>query len=193
MRKGFTLMTLLIVIVVIGVISAMMMLSSTETISTAKAARVIANLHTLRKAVEQWYADNRDKVEQDGRVNLNVTSTPVRPVQEWEETYLQLGRYIDSVGNSDMNIHMKTTKVDPNTGKKNTYLKEGCYGVCDGGTLNGFHRNAWYVGYCFKDDEGKVREKIRGRMKSSGVFFGTPDAHKDTYNDNSAAVWLRVF
>ena len=174
-------MTLLIVIVVIGVISAMMILSSAEAITTAKAAKIIANLHTLRKAAEQWYA------------NLNVTSTPVRPVQEWEETYLQLGRYIDSVGNSDMNIHMKTTKVDPNTGKKNTYLKEGCYGVCDGGTLNGFHRNAWYVGYCFKDDEGKVREKIRGRMKSSGVFFGTPDAHKDTYNDNSAAVWLRVF
>lgn len=197
-------MTLLIVIVVIGVISAMMILSSAEAITTAKAAKIIANLHTLRKAVEQWYADNRDKVEQDGRVNLNVTSTPVRPVQEWEETYLQLSRYIDNIDRSEINIHMKT-QPDKNTGNSNTYLTEGCYGVCDGGRVfvwnegtkkweqTEHHRNAWYVGYRFKEGEEKVREKIRGRMASAGVFFGTPDAHKDTYNDNSAAVWMRVF
>lgn len=200
-RKGFTLVELLIVIVVLGVIAAMMMLSSTETIATAKAAKVIANLHTLRKAVEQWYADNREKIGRDGMVTIKGKS---QPVQQWTDKELQLSRYIDNIEHSDIHIHMETKK-DDNTGNYNTNLTEGSYGICDGGRVfvwnegtkkweqTEFHRNAWYVGYRFKEGEEKVREKIKGRMESTGVSFGTADAHLDTYNDNSAAVWLRVF
>ena len=60
--KGFTLVELLIVIVVIGVLSAMMMLSSTEAVSSAKAAKVINNLRQLKTAALSWYMDNYDKV-----------------------------------------------------------------------------------------------------------------------------------
>ena len=62
-RKGFTLVELLIVIVVIGILSAMMMLSSTEAVSSAKAAKIINDLRNLKTAALAWYADNLDYVE----------------------------------------------------------------------------------------------------------------------------------
>ncbi len=63
-REGFTLVELLIVIVVIGVLSAMMMLSSTEAVSSAKAADIVSDLRNLKTAALAWYADNLDYVEQ---------------------------------------------------------------------------------------------------------------------------------
>ena len=199
-RNGFTLVELLIVIVVIGVLAAMMIMSSDESVSTAKAAKIIANLHTLKRATMTWYMDNREKVQLDGRVKIGNT---IKPVQEWGDK-IQLSKYISSM--NDSGIKFYPSYQDPNTNNQNTDLMEGYYGLCDGGTFKEkvtkgetttivtteFHRNAWYVGYRFKASEKKVREKIRGRMESSGVFLGTADAHKDTYNDDSAAVWMRV-
>ena len=66
-RNGFTLVELLIVIVVIGVLSAMMMLSSTEAVTSAKAADIINDLRNCKTAALAWYADNLDYVE--GRVD----------------------------------------------------------------------------------------------------------------------------
>ena len=57
-RKGFTLVELLIVIVVIGILSAMMMLSSTEATSSAKATAIVGNLRNLKTAALAYYADN---------------------------------------------------------------------------------------------------------------------------------------
>lgn len=67
-KKGFTLVELLIVIVVIGVLSAMMMLSSTEAVSSAKAIDIINNLRNWKTATLEWYADNIDKVNDKGQV-----------------------------------------------------------------------------------------------------------------------------
>ena len=189
-RVGFTLVELLIVIVVIGVLAAMMILSSTESVTTAKAAKILANLQTLKRAATQWYLDNRDKVQPNGMVMLNGQA---KPVQEWGDK-IQLSKYISSM--NDSGIKVDPTKYDPNTGNNNTNISEGYYGLCDGGTdgkaRTEYHRNAWYVGYRFKAGEEKVRDKIRGRMQSAGVFLGTADAHKDNYNDNSVAVWMKV-
>ena len=66
-RKGFTLVELLIVIVVIGVLSAMMMLSSTEAVSSARASNIISNLRNWKTAALAWYVDNINKVD-DGTV-----------------------------------------------------------------------------------------------------------------------------
>lgn len=63
MKKAFTLVELLIVIVVIGILSAMMMLSSTEAISSARSANIISDLRNLKTATLAWYMDNLDYVE----------------------------------------------------------------------------------------------------------------------------------
>ena len=62
-RKGFTLVELLIVIVVIGVLSAMMMLSSTEAVSSARASNIISNLRNWKTAALAWYVDHIDDVD----------------------------------------------------------------------------------------------------------------------------------
>ena len=65
-RKGFTLVELLIVIVVIGVLSTMMMLSSTEAVTSAKASNIVSNLRNLKTAALSWYADNLSTAETSG-------------------------------------------------------------------------------------------------------------------------------
>lgn len=57
-RKGFTLVELLIVIVVIGILSAMMMLSSNEAVTTARANNIASNLRNLKTAALALYTDN---------------------------------------------------------------------------------------------------------------------------------------
>ena len=74
MRKGFTLVELLIVIVVIGILSAMMMLSSTEAVTSAKAADIISDLRNLKTAALAYYADNLDEVE----AGVDITTDAVR-------------------------------------------------------------------------------------------------------------------
>ena len=62
-RKGFTLVELLIVIVVIGILSAMMMLSSTEAVSSARANNIVSNLRNLKTAALAFYVDSFDVMD----------------------------------------------------------------------------------------------------------------------------------
>ena len=194
-RRGFTLISMLIVIAITGILAAMMFMSSSEAIATARATAIIANLNTLKKAVTQWYMDNREKVQPNGMVKIGNTE---KPVQEWKDSDIHLSSYLSASGSAGIQLASKTT-YDSELGNYSTNLVEGHYGICDGGTVktNGsvseYHRNAWFVGYRFTKSEKNVIEKIRGRMTTSGVFLGTPDAHQNNVNNQDTAVWMIVF
>ena len=68
-RKGFTLVELLIVIVVIGILSAMMMLSSTEAVTSAKASNIVSNLRNLKTAALACYTDSMDDFAGENTTN----------------------------------------------------------------------------------------------------------------------------
>ena len=57
-RRGFTLVELLIVIAVMGMLSSMMMVSSSESVSTAKANNIISSLRNFSMAAMAYYTDN---------------------------------------------------------------------------------------------------------------------------------------
>lgn len=66
-RKGFTLAELLIVITVIGVLASMMMVSSNEAVSTAKATDLIANLNSMKSAALMHYVVSIDSYNKTDR------------------------------------------------------------------------------------------------------------------------------
>lgn len=200
-RKGFTLIETLIVVAVIAILVKMAIIGVDEFISTAKATKIINNLYTLRAATWAWYADNKQNVIQytgtfrgksvvAGMVAIDDT---VKPIQEWGDKDLKLSQYIGRIEKgTGINLN-KTYKTKNSDGKEqtNTDLAKGYYGICDGGGQAG-KRHVWYAGYRFNDNEEKVREKIRGRLKTSNLMFGTADAHPDPDDEKAAAVWLRV-
>lgn len=176
-RKGFTLVELLIVIVVIGVLSAMMMLSSTEAVSSAKASNIISNLRNLKTAVLSWYADNLDKVQADGRVKLTdkLTDKDIKPIQEWTDAQLGISKYFSN-GDSV-----------PYKGKNETKGGNGFYCIYDAGSGN---RTTWYVGYRFDiKTEAAVKEKVKARKDSLGLIFVDEEPN---HGKGDGRVWMKV-
>ena len=109
-REGFTLVELLIVIVVIGVLSAMMMLSSTEAVSSAKAADIISDLRNLKTAALAWYADNLDYVGQLVGADGTTSGTKFSNLNSEKE---KIFKYMNN-DNIDSKYSFGGTK-DPNT------------------------------------------------------------------------------
>ena len=96
-RKGFTLVELLIVIVVIGILSSMMMLSSTEAVSSAKATNIVAGLRNMKTAALAYYTDNMDFVDTgkktvDGKdVTFKLEDKEDNDIQKAIRAYLNNG------------------------------------------------------------------------------------------------------
>ncbi len=67
-RKAFTLVELLIVIVVIGILAAAVMFASDEIVSSAQAARILADLENWKRAAVSWYNDHTSIVLYDGMI-----------------------------------------------------------------------------------------------------------------------------
>lgn len=162
-RKGFTLVELLIVIVVIGILSAMMMLSSTEAVSSAKASNIISNLRNLKTAALAWYADNPDYVE----------NTPAKNADK------QQLHFADKDGRKGIISYLGNTggEVKNINGNGNTFVLGGFQYITvvephqDGEKLAGAK---WYIS-CNVDEKGstkniRVREKLAGRAKSVGLL-----------------------
>ena len=87
-------------IVVIGVLAAMMMLSSSEAVSSAKATKILADFDALKKASISWYVNNLDKIDPDGRVRIGKN---VGPIQEWNKYHLGLYAYLSNGSNINLN------------------------------------------------------------------------------------------
>ena len=152
-RKGFTLVELLIVIVVIGVLSAMMMLSSTEAVSSAKAADVISNLRNIKTAVLAWYADNLDRVNGKYQIYKKDGTDPqlIGTFTKDKGGEAEFLKYL----NNDNSI--KLTKKE--SAADGEYFLSGE----DGG-------KNWYVGY--KTNDTKIKEKLESRASSVGLTGG---------------------
>ena len=169
-RKGFTLVELLIVIVVIGVLSAMMMLSSTEAVSSAKASNIISNLRNIKTAVLAWYADNLDKVKitkagNDTEYKIDGTTVPSDFIKNNKSEIL---KYL----NNDSSITL-THKNDKN-------IKKGNYMLTAVG-----HSKYWYICYYVNGDTS-IQGKLASRAKTAGLFgtdkFGTDQFDKKLTN-----------
>ncbi len=76
-QKGFTLVEVLIVIAVIGILASMMVISSNESVSTAKASNIITNLRNFSMAAMAYYTDKMDTFgKEPGKTILLSDITP---------------------------------------------------------------------------------------------------------------------
>ena len=180
-REGFTLVELLIVIVVIGILSAMMMLSSTEAVSSAKANNIISNMRNMKTAVTAWYVDNIDKVvrNSNGECYIDVDGDGKG------ETKL-----IDFVKNHSSEF----LKYFNNEGSitLNAGTNAGEYTIKD----KNWHR--WFVYYNVGSD-AKIKEKLAGRAKSLSLVGATEvtnlpvtDGDKEAYYTNQKVVGMLI-
>ncbi len=154
-RSGFTLVELLIVIVVIGVLSAMMMLSSTEAVSSAKAAKIINDLTILKKAITSWYVDNHEKVAKNSKGDYIVK--------------VGKNEYYLGVFTKDHNGEKEFMKyIGSNNSTKLT--KDNFTNA--GEFLLATEKNQWYIGYDLGSDTS-LKEKIASRAKSLRLLGAT--------------------
>ena len=199
-RKGFTLVELLIVIVVIGILAGMMMLSSTEAVSSAKASNVISNLRNLRTAITAWYLENTDKIEKGSTGAYLVrwstayqkNDDNLTPVQElWDSRVKRNGNIIDSsTFKSQILRYMENPdRVTATNRKQNDNKNDSVYGGYvledNGGSEK---RTQWFIGYVV--DNNSMKKKFAGRAKSLGLLQENKKNSK--IYTNSDIVWMKV-
>lgn len=71
-RSGFTLVELLIVILVIGILSTMIMMSSTEAVSSSRASNIVSNLRNVKAAALALYSDSIDTFLADPTTEISL-------------------------------------------------------------------------------------------------------------------------
>ena len=152
LKKGFTLVELLIVIVVIGILSAMMMLSSNEAVSSAKAARIINDLRNWRTAAMAWYIDNLDKVDVNGKIIKADGSK---------------GNFADSV--NIMEIAKYFSNSFTQDGSNTRFAKDGHGGryYVDHNTIQGSNAFRWFIGYEMPTNDKKLQEKLEAKAATA--------------------------
>ena len=199
-RRGFTLIELLIVIVVIGILATMMMVSSTEVVTSAKVSNVISNLRNLRTAITAWYLENTDKIEKGSSGAYLVrwstayqkNDDNLTPVQElWDSRVKRNGNIIDSsTFKSQILRYMEnpdrvtaTNRKQQNNNNDSVY---GGYVLEDNGGNE--KRSQWFIGYVVDNDS--MKKKFAGRAKSLGLLQENKKNNK--IYTNGDIVWLRV-
>lgn len=166
-RKGFTLVELLIVIVVIGILSAMMMLSSTEAVTSAKASNVVSNLRNLKTAALALYVDEMDDFENKAVSAVATSKLTIDNVIK----YLNSAQAVDMTGGYTYAITAVPTNGSDNTQK-----------ISDA---------EWYLSCTITDT--RVQEKLEGRAKSTGLLASASSSSGEYKRANDAnVVYYRV-
>ena len=192
-KKGFTLVELLIVIVVIGVLSAMMMLSSTEAVSSAKAANIINNLRNWKTATLEWYADNLDRVTEKGQIR-EATSLATGDAKYGDfATNIKASDIVPYVGSNFKSIDDKGNAWDSTNGRFYTdHVKRK--------NSSNIDCNVWLIAYQMPTNDAVLKEKLKARAKTAGLLWksgndtGTYDAEqvKNIGGGGSDSVWIEV-
>ena len=195
MKKAFTLVELLITMMILGILASIIIYSSTEVIATARATEIANNLDMIRKAAISFYFDNQDLFE-DGKLSSGIQNY----LNSNKNQVKLITKYFDK-----KDIVFQDTQNIQGQGKGGTnsyrpFKNPGTYGIADAGyELKGANdegmvggkvqnRNTWFVGYKFKDNEAKVKEKLMAKTQLKLHFAGDlPEIEGDT------AVWMRVF
>ena len=148
-RKGFTLIELLIVIVVIGILSAMMMLSSTEAVTSARASNIVSNLRNFKTAAMAMYVDNLDTMDAGKLPTADGNGS------DTDHTYA------DTLLVKYMNMGNSGTKGEDNTDNYHITVAKGTDNIA-----------SFYV-YCDNVTDPRVQEKLKGRAQSVGLLAST--------------------
>ncbi|MBQ7578327.1 MAG: type II secretion system protein [Synergistaceae bacterium] len=162
MRKGFTLIEMLIVIVVIGILSSMMMLSSTESVSSAKAADIITSLNNIKIAALAHYIDSFDV--------YNTTANPDEgKMIACTKLYLQNADAINmqEFSNSGGDFYSITTD---STNKKIWFV---AYKFSSTGNTE------------------QIRSKLAGRAHSAGLKSAASSTARD-FQESDTTVYMRI-
>ena len=191
-HEGFTLIELLIVMVVIGILAAMMMFASNEAISTARASNIVSDLRNLKTAVLAWYYDNRELLEVGEEYMFNGKASfgeyryadcmVIHNVAKWPTGRAQILSYMSNEGNIPFN---ENNGSDWSVGHYRVFdpSAEGL----NNGAKEADNHSEWYVGYHLPDNDKRLRQKLAGRAKTSGLMQNTKEAYKD-----ANCVWLKV-
>ena len=179
MRKGFTLVEILIVIIVMSILGAMMTYSSSEAISSNKAAEIVIKLRNLKIAAMQMYVDKLDIWQGSTTEEINKAKDAF--------TMGEVKTHLNDDNGYDSKYVIITDK-----GKKDTSTP--------------YANRKWYIVYNFdtqEKDVEKVKEKLAKRAKTDDLLgsTGTLDhtsgfterSGDDKYfNNNDAAVLLQI-
>ena len=178
-KRGFTLVELLIVIVVIGVLSAMMMLSSTEAVSSARASNIISNMRNIKTAVLSWYTDNLDRVKLKGgdyKICPQDSTTASKYIGDIaKDSTTEITKYL----NNDNSITLSNFDVAKS--------KNGAYFLFSAGDNN----KNWYVG-CNLGSDKSLQDKIAGRAKTLGLGYNTAKVYLGEYESGQQYVNMLI-